>query len=63
MMIDMETKDFKRRAVRSIKLLRRDGQRQTIIAIRQNRKAATTEDIARLRVRRDINPRVLYEFV
>ena len=45
MMIDTEKTDFRKRAVSLIKLLRRDCQRQTMVAIRQNRKAATTEDI------------------
>ena len=49
MMIDMEKTDFKRRAVRLIKLLGRDCQRQTIVDIQQNRKAATTENTVRLR--------------
>ena len=44
-MIDMEKTDFRKRAVGLIKLLRRDCQRQTVVAIQQNMKAATTEDI------------------
>ena len=48
-MIDTEKIDFRKRAVRSVKLLQRDCQRQTMVAIQQNRKAATTEDVDFLR--------------
>ena len=49
MMIDTEKNDFQKRVVRLIKLLGRDCQRQTMVAMQQNRKAATTEDIVLLR--------------
>ena len=45
MMIDTEKNDFQKRVVRLIKLLGRDCQRQTMVGIQQNRKAATTEDV------------------
>ena len=47
-MIDREKTEFQKRAVRLIKLLGQDCQRQTVVAIQQNGKAATTEDIVRL---------------
>ena len=47
MMIDRGKRDFQKRAVRLIKSLGRDCQRQTMVVIQQKRKAATTEDIVR----------------
>lgn len=57
MMINGEKTDFQKRAVRLVKLLGRDCQRQTIVAIQEQRKAATTEDIVRLRDRGTLDAR------
>ena len=65
MMIDTEKTNFQERAVRLIELLGENCQRQTMVAIQRDRKAATTEDIVLFQRRWDITYRcrVLYEFI